>query len=1084
MNNEPSKTVNQSIARRLVIAVVLMSSLITLISTSWHLYNDYKHDLTQIEKNFAIIKNSYLKSLINSVWVHDTSQISTQLEGLLSLPDMEQLEIVTEDKKPWSVGKQSSEHTIKKSFPLTYYYRDKNIEIGKLHATVGLDSLYNRLKDKVFTILISNGIKTFLVSGFVLFLFNLLVTRHLKKLAQHVSNIDIQQEMQPLEWDHSGDAKHKNDELDLVAAAINKMQIDLNKSVDKLRESEQFNKTLFEQSPIGLALCKMDGELVYSNKAYAKIIGRTVEEASQLTYWDITPKKYLKDEEKQLESLATTQFYGPYEKEYIHKNGHLVPVRLSGTILQQEGIDFIWSSVEDITQKKEADIQLQMLVNRHEAIISTTQDGFWVSDLKGRILEVNNTYCSMIGYSRNELLNMEVSDVEAMESRDETKVNIKRIFSHGSNQFETKHRRKNGDLISLEVSVSLTELNNDSFLCAFLRDISQRQDLEAQLRQSQKMEAIGTLAGGIAHDFNNILAIILGNIELTKIGVGDGQERLDNIQKATVRGKNLVSQLLAFSRRSTSQKTVINPTPIIKETLKFIRSSIPSSIELKEKFDLEKVRILADTTQLRHIVVNLCTNAANAISENGGLLEVTLSTVTIQKQDDEKLSEISKDYLELTIKDSGHGMTDEVQERIFEPFFTTNSKEKGVGLGMSVVHGAVQECNGYIQLESEIGVGTTFRLHFPIVDYDEENKIDTDKGHSVKKGGGCILFVDDEVGLVDVGKQMLNALGYKVEPYTDSRIALEMFSKNPNKYDVVITDQVMPNITGTVLAKEIHKFRPDIPIFLCTGYSEMITENNAAKSGFTKYFQKPVSLNEFATALEELMIPQTLNQETKSAEVEIKQVVTKDKEAKDKEAIKTSENSNQNSNKSINVLLIDDDKFLTIIYEKALKKFQNVEVSIAYDTREALDIYKNSKDKFDLLIVDYMLTNSTGIELALLVKKIKADQEIVLWSGHCDYELKSKAQKVGINQCIEKPFGYEDGVNIIGKIIAPILQSKSTKVAKQKKELRILYVDDEEDLLQTVELRLQISGYKDFMYPFTPLFEEKKFIGCVFSKVH
>ncbi|MBF0379893.1 MAG: response regulator [Magnetococcales bacterium] len=1070
MDNELNKTFKSYIARRLLIAVVLMSSAITVVTTGWQLYGDYKIGISEIEKNFSIIKKNHIKPLANSLKGTDSTQISSQLELILTLRDMEHLTVITPDKNPWSVGVNSSGNTLKKSFSISYLDHENNQKTGQLHAIATLDNLYNRLKDKVFTILISNGVKTFIVSGFILFLFNLMVTRHLKKLAQHVTSIDLKKTMPPLSWDKKDKSKQHHDELDHVAYAINRMQDNLKQSVVKLRDSEKYNRTLFEQSPIGLALCTMDGKLIYNNQAYADIIGRTVEETNQLTYWEITPKKYYKDEEKQLESLKKTLSYGPYEKEYIHKKGHLVPVRLSGTILRQNEEDYIWSSVEDISKIKEDEDKLQMLVNRHQAIISTTQDGFWVTDIDGKIVEVNDTYCRMIGYSREELLTMAVSDLDAMDSKEEFIKHVKRIFSQGSDLFETNHRCKDGELINIEVSVSLTELSNGSFLCAFLRDISERHNLENQLRQSQKMEAIGTLTGGIAHDFNNILAIILGNIELTKIGIGDENTRLDNIQEATVRGKNLVNQLMTFSRHTASPKTAINPLPIFKEVSKFIRSTIPSSIEIKENLDHKNARIMADSTQLRHIMINLCSNAAQAMGEKGGLLEISLHNIAREQIKNEQLGRDSDNYLQLVIKDNGLGMSQEIQERIFEPFFTTQSKEKGAGLGLSVVHGAVQECNGAIELESKPEVGTTFKLYFPIVDYEAEQDEDIKQVNPKEKGGGYILFVDDEVGLVDVGKQMLTALGYKTDPYTDSQKALQMFKNNPEKYDVVITDQVMPNMTGTILAKEIHKSRPDIPIFLCTGYSEMITETNAAKSGFTKYFQKPVSLNDFATALKDYIIPQNAqNTKPQSAKAQIE-------DNPKSEDAKPIEENIKNSTDAIHVLLIDDDKFLTIIYEKALKKYDNVVVDIALDSQEALEIYKNNHEKYDLLIVDYMLPNTTGIDLAGMVKKIDSEQNIIIWSGHCDDELMQKAKDAGINQCLEKPFGYEDGVNIIKKILAPFMEQKSGNIIKSKKDLRILYVDDEEALLQTVELRLQVKGYRGFFCTVDPEVALNRFI--------
>jgi PAS domain S-box-containing protein len=853
MKKAPIQVVKSRIARRLTVAVVLLSSFITLISTGIQLYADYKHDLTKIEDSFSIIETGHLKSLINSVWVHDAPQISTQLEGLLSLPDMEHLEILTDDATDWSVGAARSEHTIEKSFPLTHFYRDKNLEIGVLRATASLDAVYARLQNKVLTILISNGIKTFLVSGFVLFIFNLLVTKHLNKLAKHVKTINIRQKTIPLEWDRTSNKKRENDELDQVAIAINLMQDNLDQAVVKLRESELYNRTLFEQSPIGLALCRMNGELVDCNQAYAEIIGRTIEDVKLLTYWEITPKKYFADEERQLESLKTTQFYGPYEKEYIHKKGHLVPVRLSGKIIEQKGERFIWSCTEDISQRKQAQEQLKMLVERHNAIISTTQDGFWVADQDGHILEINNSYCKMSGYTRDELLTMKISDLEERESSAEIKARIKHIFSEGSSQFETCHRKKNGELIYLEVSVSHTKLDNDSFLCAFLRDISGRRNLETQLRQSQKMEAVGTLAGGIAHDFNNILAIILGNVELASMDVSNSKERLDNIQMATLRGRDVVNQLLTFSSLSQSKKILLNPIPVIKEVLKLIRSTIPSSIEIREKIQDRGTMILADTTKLHQIMINLCANAAQAMGENSGVLEVKMSLVTLGQQQAEIFNIDHGDYLELTVHDTGHGMTPEVQERILEPFFSTKSKDKGTGLGLAVVHGTVQECCGTIQVESKVGYGSTFRLYFPVAGHSPNQEIDKEPTLKIEKGHGRILFVDDEAGLVAIGVRMLNALGYEAEAFTDPQNALKKFAENPDLFDVVITDQIMPNMSGIELAEKILELRPDIPILLSTGFSDTVTDNNAAASGFKKYLQKPVSLKDFASALTDIL---------------------------------------------------------------------------------------------------------------------------------------------------------------------------------------------------------------------------------------
>ena len=1057
MKNTTLQAFKSRIGRRLVVAVVLFSSFITLISTVIQLYVDYKRDLAQIEEYFSQIEASHLQSIIYSVWVHDDPQIKTHLQGLLRMPDMEYMQITTDGGTEWEVGEAKSQHIIEKIFPLTHFYRDNNLEIGRLRAIVSLDAVYGRLFDKVFATLVSNGIKTFLVSGFVLIFFNMLVTRHLYKLAQHISSHDINERMLPLEWDHSKNKQRQDDELDQVATAYNIMQEKINNSVATLQKSELYNRTLFECSPIGLVLCRMNGELVDVNPVFAKIIGRSVAETKRLTYWDITPKKYLQEEESQLESLRTTKKYGPYKKEYIHKKGHLVPVRLSGLLIEQNGEFYIWSSVEDITEQQLAEKHLQMLVSRHQAIIGTTQDGFWVVDLKGRIIEVNDAYCQMSGYSRAELLTMEVSDLEANESYEDVAEHIKNIIKNGSGQFASYHRKKNGNLLCLELSVSYSSLDEDAYLCAFLRDISERHKLEAQLRQSQKMEAVGTLSGGIAHDFNNILAIILGNIELAGLGVGNTLERLQNIHKATLRGKELVNRLLTFSRRNQTKKMVFDPKPLVKEVLKFIRSTIPSSIVVREKMMSATVMVKVDSSQLHQMLVNLCTNAAQAMGERGGELEVSMGLVAVGDSEMNSLNIAAGDYLEIAVQDNGPGIAPEIKERIFEPFFSTKNRDEGTGLGLSVVHGVIQECNGAIKVDSEVGRGTTFRVYIPAVDSIADKELELATPKEVVKGSGRILFIDDEEELVSVGVQMLQELGYEVLPFTDPKKALSRFREVPDQFDIVITDQVMPLMTGNDLASAILALRPDLPIILCTGFSETVTGNNSQEIGFRKFLQKPVSIYDFSNVLSEIVSRQSI-------------------EVNDQGQLSP---NLEPAPASIRVLLIDDDKYLTVIYEKAFKSFSNVDVVIALDGQGALDKFIACPDSFALLVVDYNLPDMSGIELIKAAKKIRPGQFVLLWSGQCDTALLEKAKLAGVQHCVEKPFGYKDGVEIISNVLPATALKLNSAVActsrtpstaesrlktvagdnPQIKSLRIIYVDDEDDLVQTIQLRLKAAGY-------------------------
>jgi len=477
------------VARRLAVAVVLFSSCITLITTGIQVYGDYRHDLSQIDNYFSLIESSHLQSLINNVWVHDDSQIRTQLEGLLRLPDMEHLVIMTDGESEWEAGEAQSKRTIEKSYPLTYFYRGAGLEIGVLHATASLDAVYDRLLNRVTTILISNGIKTFLVSGFVLFVFNRLVTRHLEKLARHVTAIDIPNNAPPLEWDRSPSDNHKDDELDQVSAAINRMQENLSHSVKKLQDSELYNRTLFEQSPIGLVLCRMNGDLVDINPAFAGIIGRSIEETKQLSYWDITPKFYAEAEETQLDSLTTTQRYGPYEKEYIHKDGHLIPVRLSGMILDQKGEQFIWSSVEDISEGKLAQEKLRSSEEKFRIFSQISPVGVFVSDVEGNTTYWNDRICEITGMSTEEGKGVGWADGIHPDDRD-------RVFNEWYRSTEARENFKsefrfvdqNGKITWTIGQATPMKNANDELLgfVGSITDITDQKQIEEELKEKNR----------------------------------------------------------------------------------------------------------------------------------------------------------------------------------------------------------------------------------------------------------------------------------------------------------------------------------------------------------------------------------------------------------------------------------------------------------------------------------------------------------------------------------------------------------------------------------------------------------------------
>ena len=390
-----------------------------------------------------------------------------------------------------------------------------------------------------------------------------------------------------------------------------------------------------------------------------------------------------------------------------------------------------------------------------------------------------------------------------------------------------------------------------------VKDITDKKKLEIQLRQAQKMEAIGILAGGIAHDFNNILTPIVGHAELLRRQAepeSNMKNGLDIILQSTRRATQLVKQILSFSRQKNQEMITITMQPIIKEALNLLRSSLPTTIEIRQEVDINCGPILADPTQIHQLMMNLCTNSGHAMAEHGGVLAVTLSCRELLAEDCRRYPALSPGpYLSLEVSDTGCGMEPDLLERIFEPYFTTKEKGKGTGMGLAVVHGIVTSHKGHISVYSEPGQGTSFRILLPLV---EENIVSVEKTHDdalLPTGTEHVFMVDDEPLIIEVNQEILTALGYRVTSETSSTKALELFRSHGDDFDLVITDLTMPGLTGIELAKEILAIRPETPVILCTGFSELINAEEAHDLGIREYLYKPVTIQDMAITVRRVL---------------------------------------------------------------------------------------------------------------------------------------------------------------------------------------------------------------------------------------
>ena len=779
---------------KLVVSMLLFSGAITVIITAIQLYAEYRKDVDEIDTFISRVEKSFVVPIASGLWHFDMQSVRLQLEGMLRFRDIEYLEITEEGSPIVSVGNPQTKHVFSKNIPLIYNYRNQDREIGKLTVVASLTGVYSRLFDRAITILISQGMKTFLVSGFILIIFYLLVTRHLSSISSYLKDLDLKSIPPTLKLNRR--ASTKRDELDQVVESTNEMTMNLHESYQTISTELELRKQAEERLVI----------------AYKDIENRVEERTAELTKTN-----------KQLR--------------------------------------------QEITQRKRAEEALRNSKATLELAQKMAGLGYWSYNIETEMPTWSREMYVVLGADPEQgqpsyedhkktwhpddwdMFDQAVQD--AIQLGKTYNIVIRVIFpDHSIHYVNTQgypRYDENGKITELYgTSQDITER---------MQKDEERKQLQGQLQQSQKMEAVGTLAGGIAHDFNNILAVILGNAELAADDIPPGNpagKSLKAIHQASIRAKDMVQQLLAFSRKSDEETKLLNMTPIIKESLKMLRSAVPTSIEFKQHISGDACSILGDAAQINQIMMNLVTNASHAMSEEGGLLDVTLEKMILQEETpcfDFILS--PGPHIRLKVRDTGKGIPPKILARIFDPYYTTKEVGKGTGMGLSVVHGIVKSHGGGILVESTLGEGTVFEIYFPAL--EEMSEKEKEPEGEIKGGSERILFVDDEESMVDLNRQRLERLGYQVKSTTRPLQALEWFSADPDGFDVIITDMTMPRMTGDRLTKEILTIRPQMPVIICTGYSERMSEKRAETLGVRKYIEKPIALRNLASALREVL---------------------------------------------------------------------------------------------------------------------------------------------------------------------------------------------------------------------------------------
>jgi PAS domain S-box-containing protein len=502
----------------------------------------------------------------------------------------------------------------------------------------------------------------------------------------------------------------------------------------------------------------------------------------------------------------------------------------------------------------------------YRSVVENIQDVFYRSDTRGNLIMTSPSFLTLLGYaSFDDCLGKPIAASFYYDPEKRAAL-LREIQSKGSvTNYEVVLKRKDGTPVMVETSSHfyLDAAGNIAGVEGIFQDITQRKQaedahrkLENQLIQAQKMEAIGTLAGGIAHDFNNILSGIIGYSELCLKAVQDRpkvRHNMEQVIKAGERAKELIQQILAFSRKAVQEKKPIALAAIIKEVVRFMRASLPTTIQINQTIDETSDVIMADLTQMHQVLMNMCTNAGHAMKETGGVLEIGLKEVAVDAVNLIHHPALkSGRYLELSVRDTGQGIPQENLGRIFDPYFTTKKTGEGTGLGLAVVHGIVKDHGGDLSVYSEVGKGTIFSIYLPLK--EKQAEADRKVEEVVLRGKGeTILFIDDEKMVVDFSRELLEELGYRVVTETDPVGAIEVFKNNSDNFDIVITDKTMPRLTGFDVIRKIRAIRADIPVVLCSGYQDKEDMEKLQALGINQLITKPVRMIVLAKAIRDIL---------------------------------------------------------------------------------------------------------------------------------------------------------------------------------------------------------------------------------------
>lgn len=818
---------NKSVRYQFIFGIVLVSSIITLVITGLQIYSEHQQELGIVEDTLEQIETSYLESLSEGVWHYDEEQTRLLAKGIWSLPRVDRVLIRVDREVFFELGDVDNYRRQTQTYPLIQTYRNEQMQLGELEVVIGLDSIYTRLKKRVFFSLVGNGFKTFLVSGLALFLFNSLIGRRLRDLKEGLDRSMTGE----LGMSFPIANRERGDEIDVITQAFWDYHQRIKGHIRELKESQQRYEVLIENIPLKIFQKDINSRYINANKQFFDSVKMKAEDVIGKMDFDFFPtdlaSRYRNDDRVVLEQARVVQL----REKYVDAEGKWHEVQtIKAPVRDSEGqITGLIGIFHDTSELRQTQLELERTEHKFQSFLRLVDKTylFYELDSDDHLTYLDARAESVFGPAseENNPLKKALLEEDLVQQRKE-----KRKLAFELSLPNREGQKRTFDIVEF---VEDDAVESSRYSLGVARDITDQKKMERQLAQSEKMKAMGTLTGGIAHDFNNILAIILGNTDIALRVHGRELEReyqsLTKIQTAALRAQELVKQIMQYSRPEDEKtRHYVNPVQVIEEVVRLLEVNLAKNIQIQTDLKSDVGPIPISATELFQVIMNLCTNALHALEKQGGLLTLSLSRSEFANKGPGVL---------IVVEDNGVGIDQHDLDKIFDPYFTTKEVGKGSGLGLSIVHGIVTHARGTIKVEGQKGIGTRFQLYFPI---EEGLMTDSHQEEELRGGDEHILVVDDEAMLTDLVKEMLGELGYQVTCAYSGSEALELLSQDHHGIDLVLTDQVMPGLPGHELAKKILEQNSQLPVVLYTGFSQSISEKEALALGIRAFVPKPV----------------------------------------------------------------------------------------------------------------------------------------------------------------------------------------------------------------------------------------------------